>query len=223
MKISSIPKSGRKGSVVYVKSRYGKVARQYVHPRNPRTAEQQSHRDNVRAVSIRWTTLAPEKRAAWRIGAANRYFVSKTGRQVRLNGCNFFVSLNTRRADLGLPQFDLPPAEPVFSPNPVAELVITNTGGEITLKRRVPSPPAQYTLVQGPAPVRTGVRCVQHFPFLGLLPAPINGWSDITELYVPQYGEPKLGQAIWIRTCQHIDGWIDVPKVVRARVPAPTA
>ena len=24
---------------------------------------------------------------------------------------------------------------------------------------------------------------------------------------------------IWIRTCQHIDGWTDVPEVARARVP----
>jgi hypothetical protein len=72
--------------------------------------------------------------------------------------------LNTRRADLGLPQFDLPPAEPVFRLNPVAELVITNTGGRITLKLRVPSPPAQYTLVQGAAPVRTGVSATLHPP-----------------------------------------------------------
>jgi len=64
---------------------------------------------------------------------------------------------------------------------------------------------------------------VQHFPFLGLLPAPTDGWSDITELYVARYGVPKVGTAIWIRTCQHIDGWIDVPKVVRDRVPAQTA
>ena len=88
-------------------------------------------------------------------------------------------------------------------PTPVAEF---------TLKLRVPSPPAQYTLVQGAAPVRTGVRCVQHFPFLGLLPPPKDGWSDITELYVARYGVPKAGTAIWIRTCQHIDGWTDAPK-----------
>ena len=129
---------------------------------------------------------------------------------------NFRV--NTRRADLDLPQFDLPPAKPVFSPNPVVELDIANTGGKITLKLRVPSPPAQYTLVQGAVPVRTGVLSVQHFPFLGLLPPPIDGWSDITDLFVARYGVPKAGTAIWIRTCQHIDGWIDVPKVVRARV-----
>jgi hypothetical protein len=41
---------------------------------------------------------------------------------------------------------------------------------------------------------------------LGLLPAPIDGWCDITEIYVARYGVPKAGKAIWIRTCQHIDG-----------------
>jgi hypothetical protein len=142
---------------------------------------------------------------------------------VGARGYNFFVRLNRRRADLDLPQFDLPPAEPVFPPNPVIELVITNIGGEITLKLRVPSLPGQYTLVQGARPVRSGVRCVQHFPYLGLLPPPKDGWSDITELYRARYGVPKVGKAVWIRTCQHIDGWIDIPKVVRARVPAPAA
>jgi hypothetical protein len=40
---------------------------------------------------------------------------------------------------------------------------------------------------------------------------------------------PKSGRkgsvvyVIWIRTRQHIEGWTDVPKVVRARVPATAA
>ena len=220
MKISSIPKSGRKGSVVYVSSRHGKVARQYVRPRNPRTPEQQGHRSNLAAVRRRWRTLSAEQRATWRMAAANKYFITETGEQVRLNGYNFFVSLNTRRADLDLPQFDLPPAEPVFNPNPVAELVITNTGGKITLRLRVPSPPAQYTLVQAAAPVRTGVRCVQHFPFLGFMPAPVDGWCDLTELFVRRYGVLALGRAIFIRTRQHINGWNDLPKEVSTRITA---
>ena len=101
------------------------------------------------------------------------------------------MSLNTRRADLGLAQFDLPPAKPVFPRNPVVELAVTLTGEEFTLKLRVTGPPARYTLVQGAKPVRTGVRCVQHYPFLGLLPPPIDGWCDITELYVARYGVPQ--------------------------------
>jgi hypothetical protein len=222
MKISSIPKSGRDGSIVYLNTRYGKVVREYVCPHDPRTLEQQGKRSNLVAVCNRWRTRTPEQRAAWRMAAADKCFVTETGRQVRLNCYNFFVSLNLRRADLGLPQFELPPAEPVFRPNPVAELVATNTGGEFTLKLRVPSPPAQYTLVQGAAPVSAGVGCVQHFPLLGLLPPPTDGWSDITALYVARYGVPSAGKAIWIRTCQHVDGWTDVPKVARARAPAAT-
>ncbi len=222
MKISSIPKSGRVGSVVFLNTRHGKVVREFVSPRNPQTLDQQGHRNNVRAVTGRWRTLVAEQRAAWCAATVGKYFVNKAGRQVRLNGYHHFVSLNVARADLDLPRFDLPPSEPVFRLNPVVELVITNIADEITLKLRVPSPPAQYTLVYGAAPVRTGVRCVQHFPFLGFLPPPIDGWSDITELYVARYGKLKAGMAIWIRTCQHIDGWTDAPKVAHARVRAST-
>ena len=218
MKMQSIPKRGRKGSVIYSETRHGKVAREYVPPRNPRTPEQQGHRDNVRAVTSRWSSLTQDQRGAWCSATANKVLVNEAGRRVHLNGYHLFVSLNVRRADLALPQFDLPPAEPVFNQNPVDELAATSADGVFTLKLRVPSPPAQYTLVQGAAPVGTGVRRVQHFPFLGLLPPPKDGWSDITELYVARFGVPKAGTAIWIRTCQHIDGWIDVPRVVRARV-----
>jgi hypothetical protein len=223
MKKLPVPQSGRKGDVVYLNTRYGQVLRQYVRPRDPRTPHQLDHRGNFAAVCRRWRTLSAENHAAWRVAAARNYLVTETGRRVQLNGYTFFVRINLRRADLGLPEFDLPPDQPDFSPNPVDELVVTNTGGRITIRLRVSGTPAEYTLVEGPAPVRTGVRRVQHFPFLGLLPPPIDGWSDITELYVSRYGVPKAGTAIWIRICQHIDGWIDVPKVLRARVLAPAA
>ena len=223
MKIKSIPKRGRKGSVIYSETRHGKVAREYVPPHNPRTAQQQDHRYNVRAVTGRWRTLNDPQRAAWGAAAANKYVVTKTGRRVRLSAYHLFVSLNVGRADLGLPQFDLPPAEPVFSSNPVEELAAAFTEGRFSLKLRVSSPPAQYTLVYAATPVRSGVSYVNHFPFLGLLPPPEEGWSDITDLYVARYGLPKPNQAIWIRICQHIDGWIDVPRVLRARIGAPAA
>jgi hypothetical protein len=222
MKVISSPQSGQIGNIVYVNSRYGQVARQYVHPRNPRTPDQQRNRGNFGAVASRWRALTPDQRAAWCMAAANKFTVTHSGRQVALSGYSYFVSANTRRAELSLPQFDLPPAEPTFSPNPVAELVVANTGGTITLKLRVPSLPAQYTLVQGATPVSTGTCCVQHFPFLGLLPPPTDGLSDITELYMARFGVPPVGTVIFIRTCQHIDGATDVPKVTSARVPAPT-
>ena len=219
-KIISPPQSGRVGPVTYVNSRYGQIVRQYVIPRNPKTAFQQRNRSGFGATSTGWRALDPAQRIAWCIAAADSYTISRAGRRVALNGYNYYMRVNASRAHLGLSRFDLPPNVPTFNPNPVAELAIANTGGDITLKVRVPSQPGPCTLVQGAAPVSAGVRCVQHFPFLGLLPAPVDGWSDITALYVARYGVPVVGTAVFIRTCQHIDGWTDLPKVASAFVPA---
>ena len=220
MKIQSIPKSGRQGDVVFVKGRCGNVVRPFVPPSNPRTAGQQAHRQNILAVSRRWRALSLEQRGTWRVLAASTSFANDKGERVRLNCFKLFVSLNTRRADLGLPQFDVAPPEPAFSTSPVVELAVTYPGGKFTLKIRVDGTPAQLILVQGARPVRSCVRYVLHFPFLGLLPPPVDGWSDIIEMYVARFGVPKPGTAVWIRTCQQIDGFIDVPKALRFRIPA---
>ena len=160
-----------------------------------------------------WRGLEPAQRLAWCLAA--------TDNRLGLNGYNYYIQVNARRAHLDLSLFTLPP-DPASSvgPNPVAELAITHNGGQVSLKVRVPSAPAQYTLVQGAAPVSAGVRCVTHFPYLGLLPAPADGWSDITELYVARYGVPLVGSVVFIRTCQQVDGWADPPKVTSALVPA---
>ena len=212
-KIICPPQSGRVGDVVYVQSaRYGQIVRKYVPPRNPRSQLQQKHRSDFGALSTQWRALPPENRSAWSV-AADR---DRTG----LNGYNYFMKVNASRVHLGLSRFDLPPSRvPSFSPNPVAEVAVVETGGVISIKLRVSSQPGQYTLVQGAAPVSTGVRCVQQFRFLGLLPAPTDGWSDITALYVARFGVPTPGTAVFIRTRQQIDGWMDLPKVTSAVVP----
>jgi len=219
-KIISPPQSGRVGNVVFCQTRFGQVVRKYSVPRNPRSPDQTRNRRGFAQVSRRWRALTAEQRIAWCLAAADSYTTSRAGRRVALNGYNYFIRVNASRVHLGLSQFDLPPAVPSFSPNPCAELSVTHTGGTTTLKLRVPSQPGQTTLVQGAAPVSAGVRCVQHYPLLGLLPAPVDGWSDITALYVARYGVPTVGTAVFIRTCQHVDGWTDLPKVASAFVPA---
>jgi hypothetical protein len=130
------------------------------------------------------------------------------------------VRINAARAAKSLSLFELPPTVPTFNPNPVAELAVSNTGGDIRLKLRVPSAPVQYTLVQAAASVSAGVRCVQHYVFLGFLPTPVNGWSDVTEMYVARYGQPTVGKLVYIHSRQHIDGWMDVAKETSALVPS---
>ena len=217
-----IKRQKAKGVRVY-KGRDGWVASAAPRPKNPKTAVQQSHRRNILAVSRRWRTLSLEQVGTWRTLAAKTSFVNDQGEQVRLNCFKLFVSLNTRRADLGLPHFDVAPAKPVFSECPVKEVVVGYPGGVFTLKARVEGPLAQCVLVQGARPVHSSFRSVQHFPFLGLLPVPVDGWSDFTQLYVARYGVPKPNQAVCIRICQHIDGFINLSKVLRVRIQPPSA
>ncbi len=113
------------------------------------------------------------------------------------------------------------PAELSCTAGAFQELLISNCGGIITLKFRVPALPAEHTIVQGAAPCSAGIPCVQHFPSLGLLPAPTDDWSDLTARYVAWHDGLPVGRAVWIRTRQHINGWNDLPKQTSAIVPAP--
>ena len=201
------------------KGRYGWATSAFGFPTNPRTDDQQRHRQNILAVSRRWRTLSLDQQGTWRVLAANAFFVNDKGERVRLNCFKLFVSLNTQRADLNLPQFDVAPAQPVFSDSPVKELAVIYREGKFTLLARVEGTPEQLILVRGAKPRRSSAWQGQHFPFLGFLPPPKDGWCDITDLYVARYGVPKPNQAIWIRTCQHIDGFTDVPKTLRVCVP----
>ena len=167
-----------------------------------------------------WQWLTPEQRTAWDIMAADRAVMAFLGRDTPLPGYNLYVLVNNGRLDIGLSMYDLPQALPSFTPNPTAELVATITEGIFKLKLHVLSQPVEHTVLLAASPRSPGVRCVQHFPFLGFLPAPVDGWCDLTELFVARYGQPIAGQAVFIRTCQQIDGSTDVSKEASAIVPA---
>ena len=219
MKLICPPQTGKCGDKIFQLGRYGQTAKAHSIPRNPRTKFQQDNRIAFGSVSRGWSRLTREQQAAWSLAAASHYSRNRMGRAT-LNGYNYYVKINASRASKGLSLFDAPPAVPTFSPNVVGELSATVTDGNASLKLDVPIQPAALTLVFGAAPCSTGVRCVQHFVFLGFLPAAENGQSDISALYKARFPQPLGGRAVWIRTCQHIDGFTDLPKEVSVVVPA---
>jgi hypothetical protein len=216
----SVPESGKVGPFVNLSTRYGQVQKQLTVPRDPRAPGQLACRSNMAYVSRRWQFLTDPQRSAWDLIAADSAVMGFLGRSTSLPGYNLYVQTNVFRMDIGLSVYDLPQALPPFSPSPVAELLASIEGGVFKLKLHVLSPPVEHTLVLGARPCSAGIRCVQHFPFLGFLPAPVDGWCDITDLFVKRYGVPVTGKAIFIRTRQHINGWNDQPKQVRAVVRA---
>jgi hypothetical protein len=74
-------------------------------------------------------------------------------------------------------------------------------------------------MVFAQAPCSPGRRKWRHGVCLGLLPAPQNGISDITEMYLETFGEPEPGRKVFIRARQQRDGWEDRAKDVSGLVP----
>jgi hypothetical protein len=68
-------------------------------------------------------------------------------------------------------------------------------------------------------PLSAGRSFPGRFIFLGLLPEPVGGISDITELYKALYGVPAVNMRVFIQTVQQVNGWKDTPKQANAVVP----
>jgi hypothetical protein len=99
--------------------------------------------------------------------------------------------------------------------------------GQARLRLKVSGPVTEDIMVFGQAPCSAGRKKWRHGSYLGLLPAPERGESDITEMYVAKYGEPEPGKKVFIRTRQQKDGWEgreqDLSALVPVSVPNPKA
>ena len=221
MKIRDIPQSGRTGTMVSYKNRYGQVRRRYVIPRDPHSPIQVTRRRAMSRARALWGTLTEKQYAAWKaaaLGARTRRRMNQSG---ALSAYLLFVKLNCNLAVVGQPMACDPPAPARFGPNAVRQLLITNANGAIALKLSVVGNAAQCILVLGTKPRSAGVSYVDHFTIIGVLLAQSQGVIDITDLYVAKYGAPRPGSRIFIQSLQQINGWQDLPQQLSAIVPAP--
>jgi hypothetical protein len=74
-------------------------------------------------------------------------------------------------------------------------------------------------MVFGQEPCSRGRYQRRNVSYLGLLPPPIGGRSEITRLYQGKFGEPRPGQKVFLVTCQEKDGWKGLDLETSATVP----
>ncbi len=218
MKVRDVPQTGSLGESVSYKNRYGLIRRRKITPRDPRTPVQVDRRSSFQRARAFWGTLTDEQFLAWNTVASTRRTRAVLGQSAPLSGYELSIHINTHLAMLNLPMASDPTPAPPFPANPIVGLIATNIHGAFSLKLQVSGTPVQYVLVFGARPQGPGVSYVDHYAFLGVLPAPEDGVCDITDLFVAKYVVPPVGKRIFIQTIQQIDGWQDRPKVVRARV-----
>ena len=218
MKILDIPQSGRCGTFVSVRTRYGQIRRRYAPPKDRRSDAQLRVRSAFGRVVSRWRGLGEDQRAAWAIHAQHEHSRPRLGQSGRLSGYLLFIKINSTLAYQGQELVVTPTERVRFDANPVDALVVTNTGGVPELKLSVPRTPTAMVLVLGTRPRSAGVSFAKHFAILGVLPAAEAGYSNITDLYVARYGVPPAGTRIFIRTRQMLNGWQDQPTQTTAIV-----
>jgi hypothetical protein len=136
-----------------------------------------------------------------------------------LTGQQLFQSLNSARACIHLPPLWTVPAPVVFDTNPVGQLTLLNGENGVRLLLNVNGPVTEDIMVFGQAPCSAGRSKRRNVAYLGLLPAPQNGMSDITDIYVARYGEPRAGEKVFIVTRQQKDGWEGLDQETNEIVP----
>src|SRR5208337_3863651 len=114
MRVPDIPRSGKRGHMVWQRNRYG----QYCYPAfipfipfNPRIPAQATVRGTFGAVSKRWCNLTQQQRDIWIAVARTKWSKPRHGRG-RLTGCQYFVMINVVLTHRGKAQVDLPPENP---------------------------------------------------------------------------------------------------------------
>jgi hypothetical protein len=220
MKILDIPKSGKCGQVVAFQSRYGLCLRQLVSPRNTITPARQFMRRAFGRHSQGYSRkLGEEQRHRWILAGAQVMSDPRLGQNGPLTGQQLYTSINSVRSRVNLPETLEPPARVVFGLSAVGELVAEETEAGVRLRVRITGELNEDVMVFGQEPCSAGRRKRRNVAYLGLLPPPVNGWSDITHLYRARFGEPRPGTRVFIVTCQQKDGWKGMDRETSALVP----
>jgi hypothetical protein len=222
MKILDTPRSGRCGQSVAFQSRFGLYLRQHV----PQKAGLTPAREHSCAIfggnSRKWSgKLSEEQRDRWTLAGAQVMSHPRLAQKGPLTGQQFWQAISTVRAIVGLPETLEVPARPVFSRSNVGRLVTENGADGVRLYVVVSGELNEDIMVFGQEPCSQGRYKRRNVSYLGLVPPPIGGLSEITRLYKAKFGEPRPGSKVFIVTCQEKDGWKGLDQETSATVPEP--
>jgi hypothetical protein len=220
MKVLDTPRSGKCGQEVFWRSRYGFCARQHV----PQKAALTPARQQVCALfgnnSHKWSALLNDDQAdRWNLAGSQVMSHPRLAEQGPLTGHQLWSGISTVRAIVGLPESLEVPPRPVFGPSPVGPLIIENDENGVRLYLAVTGELNEDIMVFGQEPCSRGRYKRRNVSYIGLLPPPIGGRSEITHLYRAKFGEPRPGTKVFMVTCQEKEGWKGLDRETSATVP----
>ena len=220
MKILDTPRSGKCGQTVAFQSRFGLCLRQHV-PQKAGLTPARQHSCAIFGGNSRkgGGKLSDEQHDRWMLAGAQVMSHPRLAQKGPLTGQQFWQAISSVRDLVGLPETLEVPVRPVFSPSNVGRLVIENGADGARLYLEVAGELNEDVMVFGQEPCSRGRYKRRNVSYLGLLPPPIGGRSEITHLYKAKFGEPRPGQKIFLVTCQEKDGWKGLDQETSATIP----
>jgi hypothetical protein len=91
-------------------------------------------------------------------------------------------------------------------------LVITNTGGVVTVRLTCPTDPGESTVLRASPPQNSAVRACRNFRIIGVCPAPVVGSADSTGLYTAEFGGVPVGKRLFVWASTMVDGFESLPR-----------
>ena len=193
MKILDTPRSGKLGLAVAFQSRYGLCLREWLAPNNTITPARERVWNAMGYFARAWSSkLTDAQHERWIVAAGN--VLSATRMDCGpLTGQQFFESINCARACINRePFWEPPPSKEAFAPNPVGALSVVNGPRGLRLLLAMTGPVTEDIMVFGQAPCSIGRHKRRNVAYLGLLPPPDDGFSDITDIYLCLPGKREL-------------------------------
>jgi hypothetical protein len=201
-------------------SRFGLCLRQWVPQKPGLTAARQLVCAIFGSNSQKYSAvLSDEQQERWILAGAQVMSHPRLATKGPLTGQQLWTGISTTRAVVGLPPTLEVPPRPVFSPSNVGPLVIENDENDVRLYLAVTGELTEDVMVFAQAPCSRGRYQRRNVSYIGLVPPPIGGRSEITRLYKAKFGSPRPGQKVFVVTCQQKDGWKGLDRETSASVP----
>jgi hypothetical protein len=218
--IIDVPKSGRWGKWEYYMRGGKQRCRRHGERKKSRTPAQGQARDAFGGPAQAWgKKLTQEQRDAWNAVAKQEWSKPRLAQAGPLHGEQVFTGRSSVLLKVGKELLLWPRPRPVFKPNPVVGLSVSNGRDGVRITLRVNGPVEEDVMVSGQAPCSAGRKKWRRGAYLCLLSAPEGEGIDITAEYVARFGEPEPGRKVFIRVQQQKDGWQDDVKDLSEVVP----
>lgn len=198
--VAGVDMRGKLNGSVFSKNRGGAYVRTKVTPVNPETTAQQNARNRLSTNSQAWRDLTEAERQGWIDAAPNFPYSDIYGFSKTLSGFQLYVKLNNNLALIGEAAITTAPSPVAIPQLELASVAADDSANTVIITGTTPVPADFAMVVEATPNVTPGKSFVKNlFRFINAEPAAATSPFDVSAEYTPVFGDPVVGNKIFVR------------------------